>query len=1035
MTEREQQRPDREHADPGNSRAVPGSPGRTPAERIQSLAHQHRAIVRPPRRWTPDLDLKAVRLCFDRLYASVAENAQAGRTGTRAEEWLLDNRHIVEQTIEDIRKALPPAYLRQLPLVAVEGRPEPVIRVQELARNLARESARPVDIEWLEHVLDGYQDTAVLTIGELWAFPAFLRLEILNNLVGDAGECLERMESLRAEGVSADRLAREIQSDDVAGDIVGLRHLDTHDWRESFERLSRVDRRLRLDPSRAYDRLEFESRDRYRGAVEQLARGSCYSELEVAAHVVALCDAGDASDHRARHAGYYLVSGGRPALERNLGYRLSPRRRFARWLLHRPALIYFGLLAGLALAPLLAMAGHLLWRDAHPLAVSAVTILAAVPVTGLAVAMLNGLLAWLLSPRRLPKLNFERGIPAEYRSAVVMPILLGGAEDVDQALERMEINYLNNDDRQLVYAILSDWADAPEAAMPDDDILLERAAAGVRGLNQRYGRNPEHGPFMLLHRRRLWNEAEGCWMGWERKRGKLAEFNRLLAGDRDTSYDRCIGDRQALAGVEFVITLDADTHLPPAAARRLVGTIAHPLNRAVVDRERGLVTAGYSILQPRLEIDPDSTQSTRFTEVFAGDTTLDLYTHATSDVYHDLFGEGIYAGKGLYDWRAFEHTMKHRIPENALLSHDLLEGVHGRVGLVSDVVMLEQYPGSALAYMRRLHRWIRGDWQLLPWLGPLVPSTTGTWFRNPLSAIHRWKIIDNLRRSVQAPAVLALLVLAWLGLIPGPAWLWTLLVVSFLAAPLIAEIFSIAGRGMARPATLPQRLREAPHALRDHFERWILSLVLLPFESYVVADAVGRTLFRLFITRRRLLEWTTAAHVHRRIGADIRAGGGNRFSAIWREMWISPTLGALGFAVVLTSAPAAVFAAAPLLLAWVAAPQVIWWMDRPLYAPPAPAVPAVRRRLRRVARRTWLFFERFVDADNHWLPPDNYQEEPRVALARRTSPTNIGMALASTLAAHDLGLHRCRDPGGAGQEYVRRHVEPPALPGPLAQLV
>jgi len=979
----------------GESSALPG----TTADRIRALALKHAGALPQRQGRVPDLGLAVLRHRFERLYSNLPGAARGRRTGSRAEEWLLDNRHVVEQTLEAIGRDIPPGYLRRLPRLESGDQSPGAVRVQELARFVLDEGDVPLDMGWIEHAVDLYQSTTVLTIGELWALPALLRLAILDKLVGDARRCLERVESLRADGLPEDRIVQEIPSDDVAGDIVSLRHLDAHDWRESFEGLSRVDRVLRRDPAGAFARLDFASRDRYRGAIEDLARTTCVcnSEVEVAGMIVDMCREPDVDDHRTRHVGYYLVSGGRSAAERKLGCRVSVGRRIVRRLFAIPELVYFTLLLGMAVVPMAFFAGYLLWQGASPPATALIALVAAVPVVGLAVAMVNGLLTWLLAPRRLSRLDFDKGIPREYRTAVVMPVLLAGDEDVDHALQRIEINYLNNHDRQLVYALLSDWADAPRASMPGDDVVLERAAAGIKELNHRYGRGPERGPFLLLHRKRLWNGAEGCWMGWERKRGKLAEFNRLLGGHSDTSYTTSLGDRAALAGVEFVITLDADTHLPPGAARALVGTIAHPLNRAVIDPRKGTIKAGYSILQPRLEIDPDSTQSTRFTEIFAGDTTLDLYTHAASDVYHDLFAEGIYAGKGLYDWRAFEHTLQRRIPENALLSHDLLEGVHGRVALVSDIVMLEQYPTNALAYMRRLHRWVRGDWQLLPWLAPLVPSATGAWFRNPLSLVHQWKILDNLRRSLQPPAVLVLLILAWLGMLPGSAWLWTLLFAAFLAAPLITWVFDFCGRSLAHPGTLPQRVRDMPHLLGDRLAHWALSLVLLPFESYVVLDAIGRTLSRLFVTRRRLLEWTAAAHVHRRLGSV------NSRSLIWREMWIAPVLAVAAAAAVAGAQPAALAAAAPLLLAWLAAPPIIWWVNRPLHAPPLPLSPGEHRRLRGIARRTWLFFEQFVEPDNHWLPPDNFQEEPRVALARRTSPTNIGMALASALSAYDFG--------------------------------
>ncbi|MDZ7842854.1 MAG: glucoamylase family protein [Gammaproteobacteria bacterium] len=963
-----------------------------------SIAGRHARILPTRTTLLPSVDLKALMQRFDRLYDRISADARSGQAGTRPEEWLLDNRHVIAQSLEDIRKDLPTAYLNQLPRVSADDEQgHETIRVKDLARLLLRKETQPIEVASLERAVERYQAVTVLTIGELWALPAMLRLSTLDHLADSAEACLEMAETLRGSTAPAEAIIDEVRADEVAGYIISLRHLDTHDWRETFERLCRVERILRRDPSAAYARMDFDTRDRYRGAVEEVSRATHRSEVEVAECAVGLCRRHDPDDHRTWHIGYYLVADGRPALESALGFELSPSRRVFRRLMRHPTLIYFSLLLSMSLSPLAVLGAYLLWQGAPPFEAAGVVMLAAIPSTGLAVAMLNGLLTWWLAPRRLPKLNFEKGIPAEHRTAVVMPVIFGGPEDVDHAMVNIEINYLNNQDGQLAYAILSDWSDAPQESMPDDAALLDRAASAVRTLNERYGREPERGPFLLLHRKRLWNEAAGCWMGWERKRGKLAELNRLLGGDNQTSYSTRIGDPDALAGVEFVVTLDADTRMPPGAARRLVGTMAHPLNRAVIDRRLGAVKAGYSILQPRLEIDPESTQDTRFTEVFAGDTTLDLYTHATSDVYHDLFGEGIYAGKGIYDWRAFQHTLVHRIPDNALLSHDLLEGIHGRVGLVSDIVLLEQYPANALAYMRRLHRWVRGDWQLLPWLAPFVPSTTGRWIRNPLSAVHQWKILDNLRRSVQPAAVLALLFMAWFGLIPGPVWLWTVVFAALMAAPLVAEVFNIAGRGLVRPSTLMQWLRYAPRILRDRFEHWALSVVLLPFESFVVLDAVGRTLFRLFVTKRRLLEWTSAAHTQRRLGAA------NRPAAIWREMWVSPALAVAGAGGLYVLNPASLYPASILLLAWLAAPQIIWWVNRPLDEPPPPLTAAERRYLRRVARRTWQFFEQFMGPDNHWLPPDNYQEEPRPAVARRTSPTNIGMALLASLCAYDLG--------------------------------
>ncbi len=967
--------------DPGTARA------------LRELAFHQRRIAARPAHDSIQRCLQNLEQDFQTLYRQIGARTAAGETGTRAEEWLLDNRYAIQDALQQVRENLPASFARLLPAVAGE-RGEPVVRAQHLAAELLRIGAKPVDLEWVAHAVDWYQEQTPLTIGELWALPSLLRLVILAELARDACACFPCDAAAAATSASEDP---ERHASEVASAIISLRHIETHDWRRFFERLSRVEHILRRDPAGAYARMDFASRDQYRRAVEQTARAAGLSEQAVAEHVVESCARQDPSDLRMRHVGRLLTREGREPLERELGCRVSLWQRVFRQVMRYPALLYFALLAGFTGVPLLALGTELLLHGHSPAGTALLLLLAAIPLLGLAVAMLNGLVIWLLPPRRLPKLDFEAGIPAEFRTAVVVPVLLAGHDDVDHVLERLEVNRLNNEDANLVYVVLSDFADAGSRTTAEDAALLQYAGRRIEVLNRRYGA-AENGTsaFLLLHRERRWNETEGCWMGWERKRGKLVEFSRLLAGRADTGFTSCIGPRAALSGIRFVITLDADTHMPPGAARRMVGTLAHPLNSAVLDRQRHAISTGYNILQPRLNIDPDSSSVTRFAAIFAGDTTLDLYTHAVSDVYFDLFGEGIYAGKGLYDWQAFEHTLDTRVPENALLSHDLLEGVHGRVALATDIVLLEQYPSNVLAWLRRQHRWVRGDWQLLPWLQPVVRGDGG-WQRNPLSLIHRWKIVDNLRRSLQPPAVLVLLLIAWSGRLPGPAWAWTLAFASLLAAPLISEMLNQAGRLLAAPRTLHARLRDGPVLLRQRFEHWLLTLVLLPYESLLLLDAILRTLFRLLVSRQRLLEWTSAAHVNRHLGGTPGLG------QTWREMWASPAFASGVTLGMLALNPAGLAQAAPLLLAWWLAPQIAWWANQPLHPSAARTRPQDVQQLRNLARRTWLFFERYVGPDDHWLPPDNYQEEPRAVLARRTSPTNIGMALLSTLSAHDLG--------------------------------
>ena len=593
----------------------------------------------------------------------------------------------------------------------------------------------------------------------------------------------------------------------------------------------------------------------------------------------------------------------------------------------------------------------------------------------------------------LPKMDFREGIPVDCRTMVVVSVLLAPEDDVSPLLSRLEIHWLASADANLHLALLVSLADAPEQSMPGDVDVVRRVEEGIRALNAKYGQG-DSGPFHLLHRRRLWNAGEGCWMGWERKRGKLAEFTRLLAGDQETSFAGHVGDPGFLPTTRFVITLDADTELPRGAARRLVATFAHPLNQAEFDAGTDRVTAGYTILQPRIEVTPFGGAASSFSRLFAGDPGLDLYARAASDVYQDLFGEGIYIGKGIYDPVAFERSLRGRVPDNAVLSHDLFEGIHGRAALLTDVVLFENYPADYRGYWRRLHRWARGDWQLLPWLRRRVPLADGGRGPNRLSLISRWKIIDNLRRTLLPPTLLGFLLLAWLAF-PGPLAVWTGIAVLVLAAPMLTE--AMGGLLSAnRLSALPPAVQGVTLRLLPASALWILHVALLPHRAVVLADAILRTLVRLR-RGRRLLEWTSAARVARAlVGTESRR-------PFWREMFAAP-IAAVGTLVLLaTCRPAALPAALPLAALWLLAPEIAALVSRPRRRRAPALTDGDARRLRLLARRTWLFFDTFVGPDDQWLPPDHFQEEPRSEVARRTSPTNIGLLQLATLAAHDLG--------------------------------
>jgi cyclic beta-1,2-glucan glucanotransferase len=895
-----------------------------------------------------------------------------------AAEWLLDNYYIVERSCRLVRDEFSPAFERRLPRsAAVEVSGLPV--VYALAREIVTASPHHVEVEPITRAVEEFQTVRPLSMAEIWALPVLLRIVLVESLAEAVATALP------PEGPAGDTPADQ----SVAACIRSLRTLETADWKAFFEDVSATERILREDPAGVYTRMDFDTRDRYRKAVEELAARSDWSEDAVAREAVRRSREGGGG--RREHVGYHLVDAGFDALGRAVGYRPGWSTRWRRLVLRHPTPAYLGAIAVVAVLHLAALAVALVAMGAAPAVVVAGVALALAAAATVAVSLVDRLVTRSVPVRVLPKLDFRDGLPADCRTVVVVHLILAPADDVSPLLARLEIQWLANADPHLHLAVLVSPADALEESVPGDVELLRRLEDGIGVLNARHGQG-DIGPFHLLHRKRLWNAGEGCWMAWERKRGQLAEFNRLLAGDRQTSFAGHVGDPAFLPTVRFVITLDADTELPRGSVRRLVGTLAHPLNRAELDPATGRVSAGYTILQPRVEVTPFA--ASPFSRLFAGDPGLDLYARATSDVYQDLFGEGVYVGKGIYDPAAFEESLSGRVPDHAVLSHDLFEGIHGRVALVTDVVLFESYPVDYRSYWRRLHRWARGDWQLLPWLGGRVPLADGGRAPNRLSMISRWKIIDNLRRSLLPPTLLGFLLLAWVTF-PGAPAVWTAIAVLVLAAPLLTE--AMAGVLSAnRVAALPLAVRGVTLRLRPASALWILHVALLPHRAIVLGDAIVRTLVRLR-TGRHLLEWTTAARTETAMALDTSR------RALWREMAAAPAAAVGTVALLAACRPDALLAALPLVALWLVAPELTALVSRPRRRP-APALgEPERRRLRRLARRTWLFFDTFVGPDDQWLPPDHFQEEPRGEVARRTSPTNIGLLQLATLSAHDLG--------------------------------
>ena len=999
-------------------------------------------------------------------YRLLARAIREERTVTPAAEWLVDNFPIVDEQLREIRDDLPPDYYRELPKLAtgpLTGYP----RVLGLAWAYIAHTDSRFDPDSLRRMVRAYQDIDPLTIGELWAIAISLRILLVENLrrlteqivrrrefreladeladgilrlTDDAGalalrqlsrtslpaaarvQLFQRLRDLdpattpalrwlddlvSAQGTTPEEMVRvehqrqATMNVTVRNVITSMRLISWFDWSGLVESVSMVDDVLRSRS--AFADMDFSTRNQYRDAIETMSRRSDLTEIAVARKAVELAAAPPVDDTSPSHAarrrdpGYYLIAEGRPTLERAIAVRVGVPERLRRAFINAAGIGYLSTITFFS-ALFLAVPLLLSWLgDATTSGTIALTVLALVPASEVSIALVNRMATWVVKPRPLPRLDLDDGVPVSMRTLVVVPMLLNSEAGINDQVSGLEVHFLANRPGDLRFALLSDWRDAPTEILSGDDELLACAASGIDELNERYGAAPDGGArFLLFHRTRRWNEAEKCWMGWERKRGKLHELNELLLGSTTTSI-LMTGTPMSTPppDVRYIVTLDADTRMPVGAVGRLVGTLAHPLNRPSVDPRSGRVDEGYGVLQPRITATlPAVGTGSIHQRIYSGPAGIDPYASAVSDVYQDLFHEGSYTGKGIYDLAAFSAALLDRVPENALLSHDLFEGIFARAGLVTDIEFFEEFPSDYLVSTSRQQRWARGDWQLLPWILGLARDATGRHEHSAIPRIARWKMIDNLRRTMSEPLALATLVLAW-TLPSVPAASWTAFVLIAMAIPGALPV--IAGLPTRRPGIAKRsHIRATANDAVAAGAHLFFGITFLAHRAWTMIDAAVRTLGRLVITRRKLLEWTTAA--------DARADRPRTRADYFRRMAVSVVLAAMTTVLVIATNPGNALLAAPFVSLWVVAPLVA----RLISLPPAERATeqltvADIESLRLTGRRTWLFFEKFVGAEDHGLPPDNFQDDPQPQIAHRTSPTNIGMYLLSTVTARDFG--------------------------------
>ncbi len=983
---------------------------------------------------------------------------------TPAGEWLIDNFYLLEEHIRIAKTHFPKDYSEDLPQL-VNGNSSGLTRSYDIVLQIISHSDGKIDIENLSNFLKAYQTVTPLKLGELWSIPLMLRLALIENIrrvsariaidkvdrnladywsekmiattekapkdlilvIADMARSnppivsafvSELTRQLRGKGpdlalvlnwieqqlsgsgvTSAELVNTENQKQAAAqvsmsNSIGSLRVLAAIDWREFVETHSIVEQTLRNDSDGVYGLMDFTTRDRYRHVVEMIAKKSACTEQEVAEIALQLTlenATGKSDDHRSEHVGYYLIGYGLSQTKKRAKMRESGAQRM-RNIIKKHAFLAYSICI---LLITFMIGGAILLRANSDIKnvwlLVIITLLTLLSASQLAISVVNFFATLLVKPHLLPRMDYCRKIPDTAASIVIIPAMLTTVGEIDDLVESLEVRFLANRNDNLYFGLLTDFTDAPSQTLPADAQLLDTVKNGIKKLNKKYQREKDD-LFFLFHRPRKWNAAEKVWMGYERKRGKLSDLNALLRGGAQEHFSLITGDQTVFPKIKYVITLDADTQLPLGSAWKLIGTMAHPLNRAWYDKRKKRVTKGYGILQPRVTVSlPDITGSL-YARMHGNEPGIDPYTRASSDVYQDLFGEGSYIGKGIYEVDMFQKVLDGIFLENRILSHDLLEGCYIRSGLLSDVQLFEKYPTTYGADMKMRIRWIRGDWQIFSWILPWVKGPGKRLHKNPISALSKWKIFDNIRRSLVPLALTALLLLGWL-LLPYPLF-WTIVVSGIIIFPIIITSFWDTIK-KPKDVILKNHIKNSIVNLRDITTKTLFTLICLPYEAYANGKAILLTLWRMLITRKKLLEWNPSFH-NRKVNIS-------NLQSSYAAMWIEPFLTVTILAFLAIYFPAKLFIAIPVLMLWLIAPLVTWFVSRPLEKQATILSDDQNIFLKKLARKTWSFFEHFVVSGDNWLPPDNFQEQPVEQLAHRTSPTNIGLSLLANLSACDFG--------------------------------
>ncbi|MDU5118690.1 MAG: cyclic beta 1-2 glucan synthetase, partial [Clostridium botulinum] len=964
-----------------------------------------------------------------------------------AGEWLLDNIYLIEKEYKDIKKNMPSSHYVKLPVIN-KGIMKCYPRVYHLALAIIHNFHGNMDKDFIIKFMNGYQKNNILTSSEVWALPIMLRIALIQkisiiteeityiqrerkrgeeladkiiknyndgdlektidelkdkginispyfmetfiNIINDNGIKEEKLnlfiqEQLEIKEKNIDNIInlgyrKQSKQQIIMGNCInGLRDIEAINWKNIFQNVSVIEEILKEDPSKVYNDMDFPSKDFYRSKIERLSRKLKLPESYIAKKSIECAQQFEVKteeDNYKKHVGYYIVEEkGVRLLKKVLGVKNEGKDKIKDFLIKNKVRSYITSIIVFTFIFEFFIIKSIEYNNVYIMLLQIRVLL--IPTSEIIISILNWSLNNLTKPDFIPKLQFTNGIAKENSTVVVIPTLIGSKKRAQELVKDMEVYYLANKEKNLYFAILGDFKDSKSEKEENDEEIIKEMLKRVKELNNKHSKAGEE-IFFFLNRYRQYNEKEKIWMGWERKRGKLEEFNKLIRGEKNTSYNTISGDINILKKVKYVITLDADTKLPRDVAKSLIGAMEHPLNRPIINNVKKSVIHGYGLMQPRISIGVEDANKTLFSKIFSGQVGLDTYTTAVSDIYQDVFKEGIFTGKGIYHVDTFNTMLNGEIKENSVLSHDLLEGSYVRTALVTDIELVDGYPAYYNSSCKRLHRWVRGDWQLIPWI----------FKRTAINRLSKWKIIDNLRRSLLEPAIIRLILFSLISYY-GTNEMITVAFLSIIAPILfnVSEVIIFPSKGIG----LSGRIYSVKNVLKQFF----LIFTFIPHKAYLMLDAITRTLYRLLISKKNLLEWQTAEEAEKMSQKDLKG--------YVKSMWVGSLIALLILYLSIIRSNELAILLVPACIIWFISPYIAFYVSKDkknrLYINKDD-----KKLLLNIARRTWAYFEDFVYEDTKWLAPDNYQKEPYKGIAYRTSPTNMGMGITSNIVAYDLGF-------------------------------